>query len=265
MNRIDKKFRGLKRKGEKAFIVYITSGDPSLKLTGKLVLELDKRGADMIELGVPFSDPMADGPTIQAASERALANGVNIKKIFTLVKKLRRSTDIPIAFMTYYNPVYRYGVKKFVRDAAASGVDGVIVPDLPPEEAGELLARSKKEGFDNIFLLSPTSSRGRIKTVGRASKGFIYYVSLTGVTGARRQLPSEIVRNVKNIKKITGKPVCVGFGVSTPAQAKAIARISDGVIVGSAVIKVIEKNIGKKDLVAKAGRFAGSLAKAVKK
>jgi len=230
----------------------------------KLVAELDRCGVDILELGVPFSDPIADGPTIQAASQRALKNKVNLKGILRLVRKIRERFDIPIALMTYYNPVYIYGIKDFVKDAKDAGVDGVIVPDLPPEEAGELISHSKREDFKDIFLLSPTSSRVRVKLVGKVSSGFIYYVSLTGVTGARRHLPKDIVSNVRMIKRSTQKPVCVGFGISSPSQARSIAKIADGVIVGSAVIKLIEKNLKNKNLPKIVGRFVTRLIKAVK-
>ncbi|NQT06044.1 MAG: tryptophan synthase subunit alpha [Candidatus Omnitrophica bacterium] len=264
MNRIDKRFRELKRKGKKAFIAYITTGDPNVETTYKLVKEFDRCGVDILELGVPFSDPIADGPTIQAASERALKNRVNIKGIFNLVRRARKASDMPIALMTYYNPVYAYGVKSFVKDAKRAGVDGVIVPDLPPEEAEDLIKASKGADFKVIFLLSPTSSPDRIKLVGRRSSGFIYYVSLTGVTGARKKLSPEILKNVKRIKRVTKKPVCVGFGISNPSQARAIARAADGIIVGSAIIRLIEKNLGKKDIPQKAGRFIKRLVNAVK-
>lgn len=264
MNRIDKKFKELRRNKKKAFILYITAGDPDIKTTERLVIESDRCGVDILELGVPFSDPIADGPTIQAASVRALRNRVNLGKIFGLVKGVRKKTDIPIALMTYYNPIFVYGIKDFVKDAIAAGVDGVIVPDLPPEEADELILCSNKYDFRHIFLLSPTSSRERIKLVSKRTSGFIYYVSLTGVTGARERLPKDIANNVRRIKRLTKKPVCVGFGVSQPDQARSIARVSDGIIVGSAAIRLIEKNLKKKDLAKILGRFVKGLIKAVK-
>jgi len=264
MNRIEKRFSELKRKKKKAFIVYITAGDPDTKTTEKIALELDRCGVDILELGIPFSDPIADGPTIQAASQRSLSNNINVAKILGLVRRVRKAADIPIALMTYYNPVYRYGVNDFVNDSKDAGVDGIIVPDLPPEEAKELISYSKKADFENIFLLSPTSSRERIRLITQRSSGFVYYVSLTGVTGAREHLPKDIVDNVRMIKKMTDKPVCVGFGVSTPRQAHSIARIADGVIVGSAVIKVIEKNLKYDNLHKKVGAFIEKLLGAVK-
>lgn len=264
MNRIRKRFDELKVQKKKAFIVYITCGDPSMSMTERLALEFDRLGVDILELGIPFSDPIADGPTIQAASQRALRGGADVRKILGLVRKIRRRSDIPIAFMTYYNPVYIYGVKEFIEDAARAGADGIIVPDLPPEEARGLILESDRQGFEHIFLLSPTSSPERIRLVSRSSSGFVYYVSLTGVTGARRRLPPDIADNVRKIKKATRKPVCVGFGISHPKQARAIAKIADGVIVGSAAINVIEKNLNKKDMPEAVAGFVKRLIKAVK-
>jgi tryptophan synthase alpha chain len=263
MNRIDRKFKSLKLKNKKAFIAYITAGDPSLVVTAKLVPELEKAGVDILELGIPFSDPMADGPTIQAASHRALVGGVRISKIFRMVGSLRKNTDMPIVFMTYYNPVFKYGVKKFIDDCSRYGVDGVIVPDLPCEEAGALVKHAKARGVAAIFLAAPTSTVARIKKIAGFSTGFIYYVSLTGVTGARRDLPVEMGSKVRCIKSVTKTPVCVGFGVSDAAQAKSVAKIADGVIVGSAIVSVIANNTGKRDLVAKVVKFTKSLARAV--
>jgi len=263
MNRIKRTFHDLRKSKSKAFIVYITAGYPSMSLTEKLVLQLEESGADIIELGVPFSDPMADGLTIQKSSERALKAGTTLKKILKSVKNIRRKSQIPIVLMSYLNPIYHYGVKRFVRDAVRSGVDGVIMPDLPPEESGEFEKAAEGDDFCIIFLASPTSTAGRIKNIAKHSKGFIYYVSLTGVTGARNALPSHISRNIKSIKRITGKPVCVGFGVSNEKQARNIARIADGVIIGSALINVIKKHEGKKTLSRAVGRFTSRIAKAI--
>ena len=259
MNRIDKKFKELKKRRDKALIVFIMAGDPTIGVTKKLIFELQENGADIIELGVPFSDPLADGPTIQRASERALKNKVNIDSVCSLVKSARLKTDIPIAFLTYYNLIHHYGLERFVRKAKSSGVDGVIIPDLPPEESQRLRGIAKKKDFSMVHLASPTSSKKRLKKIATASTGFIYYVSLTGTTGARRELPKEISSNLRKIKRITKKPVCVGFGISRREQIKAIWRASDGVIVGSAIIKVIEKNKGAKNLVKKVGRFVRGL------
>jgi tryptophan synthase alpha chain len=262
MNRIDIKFKELKQKNKKAFIVYICAGDPDIATTKELVLEFDKAGADIIELGVPFSDPLADGPTIQRASQRALKNRVNLPIIFSMVKALRKKTDIPLILMTYYNPGYNYGIKNFMTDAKNAGADGVIVPDLIPEEAGELIAASKPCGFDTIFLAAPTSPTERLQLIAKKSSGFIYYVSLTGVTGERKSLPADIRRHIRRLKDITKKPVCVGFGVSTPQQVKDLSRFCDGVIVGSAVIKRIEENLKNKGaIVKKTAGFVKSLLK----
>jgi len=263
MNRIDNLFAKLKKEQKKAFIAYITAGYPTLKATERLVIELEKNGVDLIELGIPFSDPLADGPTIQKSSQEAIRKGASLKSILRLVRSVRKKVKLPLVFMTYYNPVVHYGIANFVRDSKAAGVDGVIVPDLPPEEAKELIRASKKDKFDTIFLAAPTSTKKRLKLIASRTKGFIYYVSLTGVTGARSRLPKDIIKNVLALKRITKKPVCVGFGVSNPAQAKKISRLADGVIVGSAIIKVIEKNSRKPDLHKKVALFVKKLAKAV--
>lgn len=237
MNRIEKAFKKLKGQGEKAFIPYLMAGDPSLEKTKETVFLLEGCGADIIELGVPFTDPLADGPTIQKAAERGLLAGVTLRKVLCLVKDLRQNTAIPIVLMTYYNPVFKYGEDSFVKDAVASGVDGVIVPDLPPDEAEGLIKLSKKAGLSTIFLLAPTSTADRIKKVARASTGFIYYVSITGITGSRILLDSSIKEAISNIRKATDKPVAVGFGVSTPEEAETVAGLADGVIVGSAIVR----------------------------
>ncbi|MFH1245884.1 MAG: tryptophan synthase subunit alpha [Candidatus Omnitrophota bacterium] len=262
-NRIEQKFHQLRREGKKAFIPFITAGDPDLETTRRLALEFDRLGADILELGVPFSDPLADGPTIQAASQRALENKVKVKDVFHLVKKIRERTDIPLVLLTYYNLISRLGPQKFAAQAKQAGADGIIVPDLPMEEAGELCKAAQENDLAVIFLLAPTSDSRRIKKIASLSGGFIYYVSLTGTTGARQSLPQGLTDKLGQIKKITTKPVCVGFGVSSPAQAKQIAKIADGVIVGSAIIKIIEKNLGRGDLVENTVRFVRTLREAV--
>jgi tryptophan synthase alpha chain len=263
MNRIKKTFNRLKRNKKKAFIAYITAGYPTLSATERIVLELEKSGVDIIEMGVPFSDPMADGLTIQKSSERSLKAGTTLERILKTVKNIRKKSEIPIILMSYLNPVYRYGMEAFVKDAVKCGVDGAIFPDLPPEEADEFERPTRGKEFYIIFLASPTSTSERIKLIARHSKGFIYYVSLTGVTGARDYLSPHIPRNIRKIKRITDKPVCVGFGVSNEEQARAISHIADGVIVGSAIVKVISKNIGKKTLKKEVGKFAARLARAI--
>lgn len=249
MSRIEKVFKKLKENNQKAIIPFITAGDPDLDKTGELVMAMEKAGADIIELGVPFSDPIADGPIIQRASYRALKGGVSLRKILGLVKDLRRETSVPIVLMTYYNPVFKYGLSEFVKDAVGAAVDGIIVPDLPPEEGRGIIEEGMKAGLDTIFLIAPTSTRERIKMISALSRGFIYYVSLTGVTGARESLPTEVEESVKRIKKATDKPIAVGFGISTAEQAKRIASFADGVIIGSAIVGLIERNTGNPDLV----------------
>jgi len=260
MNRIDKKFKELKRAKKKGFIAYITAGDPNLNTTQRLVPALENAGVDIIELGIPFSDPLADGPTIQAASERALKAGATLKKVFALVARLRKKSAIPIVFMTYYNPVLRYGLGRFFDSCKECGVDGVIAPDLPCEEAKELVRLGRKKGIATIFLAAPTSTAASIKAIAKNSSGFIYYVSLTGVTGARSKLASDIASNIRRIKAVTDKPVAVGFGVSNPGQASQLAGTADGVIVGSAIVKIIGE---KKDIISRVSKFARSLSKAI--
>ncbi len=237
LTRISKTFKRLKQQGKKAFIPYLMTGDPSLEKTRDVVLLFEECGADIVELGVPFSDPLADGPTIQRASERALKNGVTLRKVVSLVRDLRHFTQIPLVLMTYFNPVFRYGMEKFIKDARTAGADGVIIPDLPPDEAGDFIKPARKEALDTIFLLAPTSTEDRIKKVTKASSGFIYYVSITGITGADLLFDGSMEALISNIRQYTDKPIAVGFGVSTPQDASAVAKISDGVIVGSAIVK----------------------------
>jgi tryptophan synthase alpha chain len=260
MNRIDKKFIELKKKNKKAFIAFMTAGDPDLVTTEKLVLAFEKSGVDIVELGVPFSDPLADGPTIQAASQRALSKGVSLKRILNLVSQIRKKSQLPICLMTYYNPVFHFGEQAFVDQALKAGVDGVIIPDLPPEEASALIRASRKTRLATIFFLSPTTNKDRIKIVNQASRGFIYYVSIAGVTGARKILPKVLMQNLKSAKAKVSIPLCVGFGISTQEQVRQLARVCDGVIVGSAIVKEIVKNHGRKDLVERVACFVRSLS-----
>lgn len=245
MNRIEKLFKKLKAQNKKAFIPYIMAGDPSIEKTKEIVLMFEECGADIVEIGVPFTDPLADGPTIQRAAERALKNGVTLKKVIALVKDLRQKTKIPLVLMTYYNPVFKYGEERFIADAKDAGVDGVIIPDLPPDEAGEFTRLAKNADVASIFLLAPTSTDERIKKVARASTGFIYYVSITGITGAQLLLDGSIEKSINGIRRITDKPVAVGFGISTPDEAKAVAGVSDGVVIGSAIVKKAQLSLEK--------------------
>jgi len=259
MNRIDQKFRTLKGKKKKALIAFIAAGYPSLEVTRKLVLEFSRIGVDIIELGVPFSDPMADGPIIQEASQWSLRRGTNLYDILSLVKKLRRDTDIPLCLMSYYNPIFCLGEERFIRKASASGVDGVIIPDLLPEEGRAFIKLADRAKLDTILFISPTSTQERIKFISGLSRGFIYYVSLTGVTGPRQNLSADLINKLRAIKKLTAKPVCVGFGISGVGQVKEIYKFADGVIVGSAIVKKIKDNIGRSNLVKKVSNFVASL------
>lgn len=263
MNRLDATFQRLKGKGEKALIAYIMAGDPSLQDTEQLVLGLERSGADVIELGVPFSDPIADGPVIQQAAERALRSGTSLRRILTMVAGLRRQTQIPVVLMTYYNTIHAYGEQGFCRDAAQAGVDGLILPDMPLEESGPLKDRAEEAGLDLIFLLAPTSTPARRAAVAKASKGFIYYVSLTGITGAKLTDLGNVEDNVKRIRKVTRVPISVGFGVATPEDAARIAAVADGVIVGSAIIKQIAAHQQDPSLVTTVGTFVSSLKQAM--
>ena len=245
LTRISERFKRLRQQGKKAFIPYVMAGDPSLERTREVVLLFEECGADIVELGVPFSDPLADGPTIQRAAERALRNAVTLKKVVSLVRDLRQATQIPLILMTYFNPIFKYGTEDFIKDAASAGADGVIIPDLPPDEAGDFIRLARKAPLDTIFLLAPTSTEDRIKKVSKASSGFIYYVSITGITGANLLFDGSMDLLISNIRKFTDKPIAVGFGVSTPDDAAAIAKISDGVIVGSAIVRILHEKPGE--------------------
>ncbi|MEK6714783.1 MAG: tryptophan synthase subunit alpha [Candidatus Omnitrophota bacterium] len=259
MSRLKNKFNELKRKNRCAFIAYITAGDPNLSKTKEIVQELEKSGVDIIELGVPFSDPLADGPVIQAASQRALKNGTSLTKIIRLVKALRFKVKIPLCLMSYYNPIYKMGLAHFAQMASEAGVDGVIVPDLPVEEAGPFIRCVRKAKLDTIFFVAPTSAGERIKKTANASSGFIYYISLTGITGARKELSRDLRGRINSIKKYSRNPVCVGFGVSRPKQVKELSSFCDGVIVGSAIVSRVSANLKDKNLVHKVGNFVRGL------
>jgi tryptophan synthase alpha chain len=246
MGRIAETFKELRKKGAKGLVTFITAGDPNLETTAEMIRELEAAGADFIELGVPFSDPMADGPTIQLSSERALASGTTLPKILEMVRSVRTHTRIPIILMGYYNPVLSYGAQRFVDDAVESGVDGVIVVDLPPEEAEAegLSAMARERGLDVIFLLAPTSDEGRVAKVVKSGRGFLYYVSVTGVTGARTEVSASLDEEVGRIRNATALPLVVGFGISDPRQAGTVALLGDGAVVGSALVKLFEQYRG---------------------
>lgn len=266
MTRIEKTFTDLKMRGEAALIPFITAGDPDLATTLDIMRALERNGADCIELGIPFSDPTADGPTIQRASARALENGsISLPAIFRLVREFRAGSEIPVVLFGYFNPIFRFGVKEFARQAASAGADGVLCVDLPPEESGELQCWTDAAGLDLIFLLSPTSGAERLRLVARKARGFVYYVSVTGVTGARRSLDEGLRARVERVRRAAALPVGVGFGVSTPAQAAWLAGFADAVVVGSALVERIEKAAGKRAKAAQAGRFIGRLKAAIRR
>lgn len=263
MNRIDEKFSLLGRRGETALIPFVTAGDPDLDTTYEILRALERGGADLIELGVPFSDPMADGPTIQRASERALEKGTSLARILNLVRKFRRDSEIPLILFGYYNPFLSYGLKRFTREASAAGVDGILCVDLPPEESGELKQWTDARGLDTIFLLAPTSDVGRIRLVARQGQGFVYYVSVTGVTGARRRFENNLHAQIARVRRYTSLPVGVGFGISTPEQAALVASFADAAVVGSALIEAMEKAGGVREKVERAGQFVARLKRAM--
>jgi tryptophan synthase alpha chain len=258
VRRIDRVFKQLKAKGEKALIPFITAGDPDLATTRALALEMAARGADILELGVPFSDPLADGPTIQAASLRAMEGGVHLVDVLKLVGELRAHTQIPIILMGYYNPMLQYGLERTATEAAAQGVDGFIIPDLPPEEAGPWRVEAAKAKIATIFLAAPTSGPERIRTLGRLTKGFLYYVSVTGITGARTELPPDLAASLQEVRSLVKCPLAVGFGISTPAQVARLAPYVDGVVVGSAIVQRVAQLRGP-ELVQEVGNFIAAL------
>ena len=264
MSLIRKKFLELKKNKKKALIIFMTAGDPSFKKNEELIGAFEKEGVDMIELGVPFSDPLADGPVIQASYQRSLARGTTLKKILRLVRQVRHKTSLPLILMSSFNPVYHYGLKRFASDARAAGVDGLIIPDLPPEEGSETALLMKKQRIDLIYLLAPTSSAARQKTVARRSRGFVYYVSLTGVTGLRNTLSHGLAQQVRAVKKASPVPVCVGFGISKPDMARKVAAMGDGIIIGSAVVKALHSQ-RKLSAAAMAKKIIRPFAKALGK
>ncbi len=246
-NRIEETFRKLKNEGKKAFIPYITAGDPDLEKTYEALCFFAENGAHIIELGVPFSDPMADGETIQRAMERALKSGTNLRKILALVKRFREKYQTSIVLMGYYNPFYRYGLTDFAKDAADAGVDGILTVDLPPEEAREFVNILKKQKIISVFLAAPTSDESRLLKIKTYACGFLYFVSVTGVTGERDSLSLDIKTQIENSKKFTGLPVVLGFGISSPDIVKKFISHVDGVVVGSALVKRWEKYVSGED------------------
>jgi tryptophan synthase alpha chain len=262
--RIAAKFAELRARDEAALIPYIVAGDPSLDRTAELVLELEARGADLIELGVPFSDPMADGPANQRAAARGLAAGATLPAILSMVTELRRRTQIPMTLFGYYNPIFRYGCDRLCADAARAGIDGLLVVDLPPEEAPELSRPARAAGLDIIYLLAPTTPLERSRVIARSASGFLYYVSVAGVTGARADLAHDLQVSARELRTVTALPIGVGFGISTAVQAREVATFADAVVVGSAISLMIETSAHSDQLVEIIGDFAGKLKNAMR-
>ncbi|MCF7888448.1 MAG: tryptophan synthase subunit alpha [Candidatus Omnitrophica bacterium] len=240
--RLEDKFNQLKKEGRKAFIAYFPFGFPKIAYTNDIFLALQKGGVDIIELGFPFSDPLADGPIIQKASACALEQKITIDIFFDTIKKIKKDINIPIVIMSYYNPIYRYKLAKFFKKAKVNKISGTILVDLPFEESSQYINQARKQGIDPIFFITPTTSAKRAKKIAKNSKGFIYYVSIAGITGPKALSYSDISSHIKDIKKITNTPVCVGFGIHNHKQVRRISFFSDGVIVGSEIVKFIDKN-----------------------
>ena len=240
MSRIGERFAALRARGEKALVAFVTAGDPSLDRTVEIACDIAGAGADVLELGVPFSDPLADGPVIQRASDRALKRGVRLAGVLEAAGAIRARSDVPLLLFSYANPLLRHGLERLAADAVAAGIDGVLVTDLPPEEAGEWLACARARALDTVFLAAPTSGDDRLRRIVDASRGFVYAVSRTGVTGERAALSEDGAALVRRLRALTAAPIALGFGVSTPEQARAAAAVADGVVVGSAIVRFLE-------------------------
>jgi len=249
MNRIEKTFFDLRQRDEKALVGFVTAGDPTPDLSLKIVRDMCRSGLDILELGVPFSDPTADGPVIQRSSERSLAKGVSLSSVLAMTRTIRSETDIPIVLFSYYNPIFNYGVVRFYQDAVASGADGVLVVDLPPEESNEMTAERNGQELSLIRLVAPTTPRDRMALIAGAGQGFLYLVSKTGVTGSHGLDLADIAGKVKSLRAITALPICVGFGISTPGEVAGVAEVADGVVVGSAFENLIEAHMDDPALV----------------
>ena len=259
-NRIDAKFADLRAKGKKAFIPYVTAGDPDADTTVEIALALEKSGADLIELGVPYSDPLADGPVIQDAFTRVLSRGWRVADTFAVARRIRERSEVPLVTMVSYSLVYRYGPERYVREAQAAGIDGAIVPDLGVAEGGGFLAEAARRDFKTVLLVAPTTEPEREREIVERSTGFVYCISVVGITGEREGLPPELKNHVARLKRLTARPVCVGFGVSRPEHVRSVAAIADGVIVGSAIVRLIaQRSSDRATLLAEVSRFASEL------
>jgi tryptophan synthase alpha chain len=263
-DRISAAFERCRVRGEAALVTYVMAGDPDVATSKAMALACAKGGADLLELGIPFSDPIADGPTIQHAAERALAAGTTTGDVLAVARAVRARSDVPIALMGYLNPILAHGVERFARDAARAGVDALIVPDLLPEESPEIAGPLAAQGVRTVFLLAPTSGPERIEAATRAATGFVYFVSVTGVTGARKAAAREIAPLVQRVRERSAIPVVIGFGVSTPEEARALRKLADGVVVGSAIVRRIAEGGSRSARAARVARFVRSLKRALR-
>lgn len=259
MSRVGKRFSELKAAGEGGLVCFVTAGDPDMETTRRVVLEIARAGADVVELGIPFSDPIADGPSIQAASMRALEAGATVSAVLDLVRAIRNDSDVPLTLMSYYNPIRQYEMERFARDASSAGADAVIVTDLTPEESGVWKSAADANGIDTVFLLAPTSTNSRIEKVVKLASGFIYCVSRTGVTGAQSQLAEGIEDLVECIKALSPLPVAVGFGISKPEHVAEVCSYADAAVVGSALVNLIAERAGTDGLLPEVNRFVSAL------
>ena len=259
MSRIAQTFARLRQEGKHALIPFITAGDPNLEVTGELLVELARAGSGLIEVGVPFSDPMADGPVIQRASMRALRNGVDLARILDVISEAREEIDVPLVLFSYFNPLLQFGVERLCEEASRAGVDGVLVTDLPPEEAGDFAAALRKNDLDCIFLVAPTSTDERLRMIAEQASGFVYAVSRTGVTGQQKEVSTEAERLVARVRLVTELPVAVGFGISTSDQVREVWQYADAAVVGSAVVSEIERLEGVPHIVKQTGDFVQAL------
>ncbi len=264
MNRIVERFAKLKRDNKKAFVVYIGAGDPNLEATRQLALAFDKAGVDILELGVPFSDPLADGLVNQLAAQRGLESGTTPPKLLETIAAIRRDSQVPIVLYIYFNIIHRVGMERFIADCAKAGVDGLLVLDLPPEESDNYEAQMAKAGLCNIYLIAPTTPEARMEKIVKRGAGFIYYISREGVTGMQSSIATNLAAQVAKIRAHTTLPIAVGFGVSNPEQAKAVAKEADGVVVGSAIVNQIAEHGKSADLVPRLSAFVKAMADAVK-
>ena len=267
-NRIDQCFARLRSQKRKGFIPYICAGDPNLKKTAELGLALEQSGADLLELGLSFSDPLADGIVNQLAAQRALSAGATIRGVFDCVREIRRKSQIPIVLYSYLNPIFQFGADKFHREAEATGIDGLLILDLPPEEDGDegdrLKRSSSQTGLVHIRLIAPTTPAERIKTIAKSAKGFLYYVSREGVTGARDAIATSLPAKIAELRKFSDLPIAVGFGISNPEQAQEVAQYADAVVIGSAIVDLIAKYSDKAEMIEKVSAFAGQIANAIR-